>query len=420
MRKLTLVSYLLLAGILFSFQQDQPGYTGNPILPHYESADPQIAFVNNKYYLYPTDNTRSDPGFSVWSSDDLKNWRNEGDILSLSNVPFAEGRPWAPGFAERNGNYYFYFSADDRIGVAVSEEPTGIFTEAIGEPLVDYQEDLSTIDPMAFIDDDGQAYLYWGAVPGLFRRDEADVIINSLMVRKLNDDMITTDGPTRYTVRALDDHIEGAYVFKRDGMYYLMYSVGSFDAPADSPHTYRVEYATAPSPLGPFTRAPNNPVLSSSVQDSIIGPGHNSVLQVPGTDEWYIIYHAHRGEANVRRQVFVNRMEFDAAGLIKTITPDRRGVAVRPIQVQVTLDDSGRLHTGDSLTMRATAQRPTDQLREVVFYANGERLAVVTEPPYEYTWTDLPQGYYRVFAEARLRAGATTTSSAWNVDVYDE
>ena len=83
-------------------------------------------------------------------------------------MPFAKGRPWAPGFAERNGKYYFYFSADDRIGVAVNVKPTGVFEEALGKPLVAYEKDLSTIDPMAFIDDDGQAYLYWGAVPGCF------------------------------------------------------------------------------------------------------------------------------------------------------------------------------------------------------------------------------------------------------------
>ncbi|WP_420458954.1 family 43 glycosylhydrolase [Neolewinella sp.] len=417
MRRLALSHYVLLSVLFVGFRQHQTTFTGNPILPHYESADPQIAFVNNRYYLYPTDNTRPDPGFSVWSSDDLKDWRNEGNILSLSTVPFASGRPWAPGFAQRNGRYYFYFSADDRIGVAVSDTPTGEYKEVLGKPLVTYEADLSTIDPMAFIDDDGKAYLYWGAVPGLFRRDSADVIINSLMVRELNDDMVTPEGPTIYTVRALDEHIEGTYVFKRHGTYYLMYSAGNFNAPADSPHAYRVEYATADSPLGPFNRAANNPVLASNVGDSIVGPGHNSILHIPGTDEWYIVYHAHRGGAEVRRQVFINRMEFDADGLITPITPDRRGVAIRPIQLGLTLDDPGPLRVGDTLSMRATCQWPADELQEIVFYANGESIAVVSKPPYAYAWADVPTGFHRLFAEAKHRSGATTTSSAWNVDV---
>ncbi|NJO87554.1 MAG: family 43 glycosylhydrolase [Chloroflexia bacterium] len=279
--------------------------TGNPIIDHFEAADPHIAFVNNKYYIYATDNTRKDPGFNVWSSGNLKDWVNEGNILSLRSVDFAEGRPWAPGFIERNGKYYFYFSADDQIGVAVNDSPTGIFVEPLGKPLIEYETDLSTIDPMVFIDDDGQAYMYYGAVPGLFRRKEADVILNSLMVRKLNDDMVTFEGPRMFTVRSFDAHIEGTFVFKRKGIYYLMYSAGNYNEKAGSEHAYKVEYATAPSPLGPFERAGNNPILELSVPMNLASPGHNSLLQIPGTDEWYIIYHAHSGD--VKRRTFIDK-----------------------------------------------------------------------------------------------------------------
>ena len=394
----------------------QPLYTGNPIINHFESADPHIAYVNNKYYLYPTDNTRKDPGFSVWSSDNLKDWKNEGNILSLSTVPFAKGRPWAPGFAHRNGKYYFYFSADDRIGVAVNDAPTGVFQEALDKPLVEYEKDLSTIDPMAFIDDDGQAYLYWGAVPGLFRRDSADVIINSLMVRKLNQDMITPKGPTVYTVRALGEHIEGAYVFKRKGVYYLMYSAGNYNAPADSSYAYRVEYATADSPLGPFVRAENNPILASDASIEIASPGHNSVLHLPGTDEWYIIYHSHRGE--VKRKVFINRMEFDTQGQIKKITPDRRGVVTRPIHITLTLSKSGPFHTGDTLTMEATSDWPEDEIESVTFYAGEQALGTLRQAPYRFVWKAMPTGFYPIYAHATHQSGEVAVSSAWNVDVH--
>ena len=401
--------------LLFSFpSQGQPIYTGNPVIDHFESADPHIAYVNNRYYLYPTDNTRDDPGFSVWSSDNLKDWKNEGNILSLSTVSFAQGRPWAPGFAHRNGKYYFYFSADDRIGVAVNDAPVGVFQEVLGKPLVAYEKDLSTIDPMAFIDDDGQAYLYWGAVPGLFRRDSADVIINSLMVRRLNDDMVTLEGPTVYTVRALDEHIEGAYVFKRQGVYYLMYSAGNYNAPADSSYAYRVEYATADSPLGPFVRAENNPVLTSDASIEIASPGHNSVLHLPGTDAWYIVYHAHRGE--VKRKVFINQMEFDAQGQIKKITPDRRGVAIRPIHVKLALSEPGPLRAGDILTMKATSDWPKQEIASVVFYAGEQALDTLYQAPYQFEWK-APGGFYSLYARATHQSGEVAVSSPWNVDV---
>ena len=413
---LCLISGITLLQLIAFYSQAQPIYTGNPIIDHFESADPHIAFVNNKYYLYPTDNTRPDPGFNVWSSDNLKDWKNEGNILSLSTVPFAKGRPWAPGFAERNGKYYFYFSADDRIGVAVNVKPTGVFEEALGKPLVAYEKDLSTIDPMAFIDDDGQAYLYWGAVPGLFRRDSADVIINSLMVRKLNDDMITLEGPTAYTVRALDEHIEAAYVFKRQGVYYLMYSAGNYNAPADSSYAYRVEYATADSPLGPFVRAENNPILASNASLEIASPGHNSVLHLPGTDDWYIVYHSHRGE--VKRKVFINRMEFNDQGQIKKITPDRQGVKPRPIHVKLALSEPGPFHAGDTLTMEATSDWPEDEIKSVTFYAGKQMLTTLRQAPYRFAWT-MPTGFYPIYAHATHQSGELAVSSAWNVDVTE-
>ena len=401
--------------LIFRVSQAQPTYTGNPILDHFESADPEIAFVNNRYYLYPTDNTREDPGFNVWSSDNLKDWTNEGNILSLSTVPFAQGRPWAPGFAERNGQYYFYFSADDRIGVAINDQPTGPFQEALGHPLVAYEKDLSTIDPMAFTDDDGQAYLYWGAVPGLFRRDSADVIINSLMVRKLKRDMITPEGPVVYTVRSTDEHIEGSYVFKRDGVYYLMYSAGNYNAPADSSYAYRVEYATADSPLGPFVRAQNNPILVSDGSIKIASPGHNSVLHLPGTDDWYIVYHAHRGE--VQRKVFINRMAFDDQGQIKKITPDRQGVKPLPIRVKLTLAKPGPFLTGETMMMEASSDWPKGEIRDVKFFAGEQLLGTLTQAPYRFEWQELPEGFYRLYVHATHQSGEVSVSSAWNVDV---
>lgn len=390
--------------------------TGNPIIDHFEAADPHAAFVNNRYYIYPTDNTRRDPGFDVWSSTNLKDWRNEGNVLSLSKVPFAKGRPWAPGLIERNGSYYFYFSADDRIGVAVNEAPTGEFQEPLGKPLIQYEADLSTIDPMAFIDDDGQAYLYYGAVPGMFRRKEADIIINSLMVQMLEPDMITPKGPRRFTVRALDHHIEGSFVFKRKGVYYLMYSAGNYNEKAGSSAAYRVEYATAPSPLGPFTRAANNPVLASDVALNLASPGHNSLLHLPGADDWYIIYHAHAGD--VKRRVYIDRMEFEEDGRIRKITPTADGVSSKPIRVTCSLSRKGPLTAGSDLSIEAAGIGFTPS--QIVFFANDRAAGEVTDAPGRFVWKNIPAGFYRIFARARDQNGHWHSSCEWNLDVVPQ
>ena len=401
--------------ILFVEAGAQEVYTGNPIINHVEAADPQVVFVNNKYYIYPTDNTKKEPGFDVWSSNDLKEWTNEGEILNFKDVPFAHSRAWAPALVERNGKYYYYFSANDQIGVAENDSPVGTFKEALGEPLIPYQADLSTIDPMVFIDDDGQAYLYWGAVPGTWRRDSADVIYYSLFVQKLADDMMTRVGPIGFTVRATDDHYEGTHVFKRNGTYYLMYSAGNYNAPATDPHAYRVEYATASSPMGPFTKADNNPILRSVDSMKIASPGHNSVLEIPGTDDRYIVYHSHKGE--VKRKTFINKLEFDEKGQIKKINPDYRGVKPRPIKAHLLLDEKGPYKEGQAIAMTVVPQGKKEKIKMVTIYSGTKVIAQLTKAPFRFEWKDAAPGFHKVFAEISYASGEKATSSIWSFDV---
>ena len=415
MTKKTLPWYFILLFIGSAFIADQPIYTGNPIINHFEAADPEVAFVNNKYYIYPTDNTKPQAGFDVWSSDNLKDWKNEGPILTAEDVSFAKSRYWAPGFAERNGRYYFYFSAHDRIGVGVSNSPTGPFKEALGKPLVPYQADLSTIDPMAFIDDDGQAYLYWGAVPGSWRRDSADVIYNSLFVQKLKSDMVTPEGPMGFTIRSTDDHIEGSFVFKRNGIYYLMYSAGNYNAKADDPHAYRVEYATANSPLGPFEKGKNSPVLISDGNIGMASPGHNSVLHLPGTDDWYMVYHAHNGD--VKRRVFISKMEFDENGQIKKVKPDLQGVKLQPIRLKLEMEKPGPYLAGQTVLMEAAATWDKEETNSVAFFAGDKKIGEISQPPFRFAWKKVPKGHYQVFAKATSQSGETASSSVWKFDV---
>ncbi len=302
----------------------------NPVIPD-RAADPHAALFKGQCYLYATGAGATEPGFTVWSSPDLSSWKNEGMVLKFGDLKWTGAdkvnkNAWAPAAIERDGKYYFYFSADSRIGVAVSDSPTGPFQDPLGKPLVPYRDDLSSIDPMAFIDDDGQAYLYWGAVPGSWLKGKAEKIYSHLFVRKLSKDMISFDGPEVATVETDPEkgpHIEGSFVMKRKGTYYLMWSTGSWDA-AGGEQAYRVEYATASTPLGPFVRATNNPVLESDYSQKIIGPGHHSVIQIQGTDDYYIVYHMHKGDKD--RHVFIDRMFFESNGSIRKIIPTLTGI----------------------------------------------------------------------------------------------
>jgi hypothetical protein len=192
---------------------------GNPVIPVY-AADPDAHLFGDRYFIYATNagfypskevftagqSSPAGHGFAAWSSRDLRSWQSEGPILRFGDIAWTRDLPhaWAPCMAERNGKYYFYFCADSRIGVAVSESPTGPFQDAKGEPLVPYRDDLSAIYPMVFIDDDGQAYCYWGAVPGFWLEGKVEYVRMHLSVRKLAPDMTTFIGdemPTVFTQR---------------------------------------------------------------------------------------------------------------------------------------------------------------------------------------------------------------------------
>ncbi len=271
-----------------------------PALPG-ATADPHIAVFGDTFYIYPT--TDGSEGwmstdFRAWSSKDLRNWKDEGVILDLPrDLTWAKVRAWAPAIAQKNGKYYFYFSADQNIGVAVSDKPTGSFKDPLGKPLIAKGAfRAQIIDPMVFVDDDGAAYLYFGQ--------------GNCFVVKLNDDMISFDAeqvkritPTGYN--------EGSFVFKRNGVYYLSWS--EFDT---RDPRYSVAYGTSNSPFGPFTKADNNPILQQ--KGAVLGAGHHSIVQMPGQDEWVIAYHRFRipGGSGYNRETCLAPLRFDAQGNI--------------------------------------------------------------------------------------------------------
>lgn len=314
----------------------------NPILPGFH-ADPEILYSNltKKYYIYST--TDGTPGwgghdFSVFSSSDLENWTDEGKMLDVKEdqVKWANGNAWAPCIIEKKVSktesttgykYYFYFSANNpeskrkEIGCAVSDTPTGPFVDC-GHPIItDAQRPASArggqaIDVDVFQDPkSGKYFLYWG---------------NGFMAgAELNDDMISikSETITDLTPRggSLKDYAyrEGTYVIYRKGTYYFLWSVD--DTGADN---YHVAYGTSKSPLGPITVAEQPIVLQQNPEKKIYGTAHNSVVQVPGKDEWYIVYHRINGNYRERqlspgthRQVCIDRLYFDKKGKIVPVEP---------------------------------------------------------------------------------------------------
>lgn len=286
--------------------------SGNPVFPGWY-ADPEIHWFEGRYYIYPTTSRpfHEQTFFECWSSDDLTNWRNEGIILDFEDVAWSTNyAAWAPSCAERNGLYYLYFSAGDGagLGVAVADSPTGPFRDAIGRPLVGYYpHGAQPIDAHCFVDDDGRAYLYFGGH-------------GHCVVAPLTPTMCAINRDFR-EITPSPNYVEGPFMIKRRGLYYLMWSEGNWtDA------SYRAAYGVADSPYGPFTDAgtilTNNPAVAE-------GAGHHSVLQLPGTnDEWIICYHRRPLGArdDNHRVVCLDRLEFRPDGTIAPVTLTHHGV----------------------------------------------------------------------------------------------
>lgn len=306
----------------------KPGQTGNPALPGFY-ADPDIIYSKQfqKFYLYPTSDGFdgwSGTYFKTFSSPDLVNWKDEGVILDLpKDVPWGPRNAWAPTAIEKvvNGNYqyFYYFTAAQKIGVAVSDKPTGPFKDS-GKPLItarpDGKKGGQQIDPAVFEDPvTGKNYLYWG---------------NGYMaVAELNPDMVSIKEGSVKTIPADNTFREGAYVFFRNRKYYFLWSEDDTRSP-----NYRVRYGTSDSPLGPVNIPQNNIVIQKNESAGIYGTGHNSIIQIPGKDEWYIVYHRFNhpngiqlgDAAGFHREIAIDRLTFNADGSIKEVMPTHTGI----------------------------------------------------------------------------------------------
>lgn len=298
----------------------------NPIFPGV-NADPEVLWArkNGRVYVYPT----SAGGFRVFSSDNLVDWRDEGFVLRPKDIHWEDQKFWAPSIIEieqEDGRYlyYFYYCANEKIGVAVGEDPAGPFVdhgEIVGHDLRPKGRNGVEIDPFVYHDPlSGKYYLYWG---------------NSyLCVCELNEDMTSLKLDTLKDITP-ENFFEGTYVFYRDGKYYLTWSKNATWDP-----DYQVWVATSDSPLGPFTSPKKDfIILSQRPEKQILGPGHHSFLFLPNGEN-YIFYHRFIVPEPKRgwgREVCLDRFEFSADGAIKIVEPTHEGVT-QPVDLKGLLE----------------------------------------------------------------------------------
>ena len=286
----------------------------NPVIDGY-FADPSIVSYSDSFFVYATIDPWGGNELAVFSTKDFKNWERHHLLWptkqSCSSSSSSSAKVWAPSVVKgNNGKYYMYVSVGSEVWVGVSDHPSGQWKNAKKDnsPLIsrNYFEGYHMIDAECFIDDDGQAYLYWGS--GL------NWVNGKCFVVKLKNDMVTFDGAPKDITPS--NYFEAPYMHKRNGIYYLMYSDGKC-----SDSTYKVRYSTGKTPYGPWTEGVNSPILSTSPDSITIGPGHHTVFTVGNQD--YILYHRifPQKKEFLLRQLCVDSLNFDNNEAIKKVNP---------------------------------------------------------------------------------------------------
>jgi len=311
-------------------------WSGNPILPGFY-ADPEVAILDGRYWIFPTCSAPYEEQvfLDAFSSADLSTWTRHQRVLDTTIISWAVKAIWAPCVVERDGAFYLFFSANDLqrpggplwdesdpsqhqggIGVAVAPAPEGPYRDHIGRPLIsEFFHDAQPIDQFVFEDLDGTTYLFYGGW-------------GHCNVGVLNDSFTGfVEGEDGELFREItpEGYVEGPVLFWRQGTYYFLWSEGGWGNAS-----YRVAYATSGRPTGPFARA--GTILESDPKVAT-GAGHNSVLRIPGTDEWYIVYHR-RPIPNLGRDhrvTCIDRLRFRADGSIQPVEMTFRGVPRRTL-----------------------------------------------------------------------------------------
>lgn len=292
----------------------------NPIFKGWY-ADPEGIIFNKTYWVYPTFSAPyNDQVFlDAFSSPDLTHWTKHSRILDTKAVKWAKRAMWAPSIIKNKNKYFLFFGANDiqndkeigGIGIAVASKPEGPYKDYLGKPLVDkFYNGAQPIDQFVFKDKDGQHYLIYGGW-------------RHCNIAKLKADFtgfIPFKDKAVFKEITPENYVEGPFMFIRNNKYYFMWSEGGWTGP-----DYCVAYAIADSPMGPFKRigkiVEQNPKIAT-------GAGHHSVINVPNSDKYYIVYHRRpltETDAN-SRETCIEEMHFDENGYIKPVAITNQGV----------------------------------------------------------------------------------------------
>ncbi len=329
MRYMSVRTYLLMTLVLISaslLAQKRTGKNHNPVLEGWY-ADPEGIIFDKEYWIYPTYSAPYEQQvfMDAFSSRDLVRWKKHSRIIDTTAVKWARRAMWAPAIVKKDNLYFLFFAANDiqnndeigGIGVGVADTPGGPFRDYLGKPLLDrFHNGAQPIDQFVFPDKDGQYYMIYGGW-------------RHCNIVKLNNDFtgfIPFDNGETFREITPEGYVEGPFMFIRNGKYYFMWSEGGWTGP-----DYCVAYAIADSPFGPFKRI--GKILE---QDANVarGAGHHSVINVPGTDEYYIVYHRRplsETDGN-HRETCIERMYFDENGEIKPVRITFEGVPARKIK----------------------------------------------------------------------------------------
>ena len=367
MKNILLVSFFFFTGLSLPSVMAQTTQSvatasatfSNPL--NVQLGDPYVLHTSGMYYMYGTGGG-ADKGFAAYSSKDLVNWKSEGQVYFHDNKngwsdPEAkwDGAYWAPEVYEVKGKFYMFYSAqwkvnpakeeeNFRIGVAVAEKPTGPFIDIANKPVFD--PGYPTIDADVFFDTNGKAYLYysrvaykhpveseiadWARKKGWYKEIEESWVYGIEIksdfsgvigepVLLLRPPVSLSDKQSEWESRSVTSHevnrrwTEGSFTFKKGDTYYIMYSANFFGG-----QHYAVGYATSTSPLGPFKKADNNPVLQKNTDKggTVTGTGHNSITYSPDGKEMFCVYHARTTKTGDERVVFIDRMEVKGGKII--------------------------------------------------------------------------------------------------------
>lgn len=292
----------------------------NPIIKDIYTADPAPMVYGDTLYLYTTHDENELIGdfytmndWRCYSTKDMVHWTDHGKVFDIKDIEWAEDRAWAPQCCERNGKFYLYCPVHKRgggvcIAVGVADTPVGPFKD-IGHPLVEEGEgDWNDIDPTVFIDDDGQAYLYFG-------NPELRYVL-------LNEDMVSYKGdvqkiPMTVESFAKGSHMtgtsygEGPWFYKRNGIYYMVFA--GFLGEKGEKHNEYFGYSTSKSPTGPWVYG------GVLMEEGPCFTNHPGVCDFKGHS--YLFYHTDElpGGSLFHRSVCVAEFKYNPDGSIDTV-----------------------------------------------------------------------------------------------------